>query len=166
VRARIPPARLIIAPHEPTRMHVAAIERWAQQHSLVVARLGADAQRTADVVLVDRVGVLGELYALADVAYVGGAFHSAGLHSVVEPAAFGAPVLFGPRHDSSRDARLLIEGGGGFSATNASELAMRLLALFSEKDARAAAGSRARALVESGLGAADRCAALVESLLP
>jgi 3-deoxy-D-manno-octulosonic-acid transferase len=46
---------------------------------------------THDVVLVDRVGVLGELYALATAAYVGGGFHAAGLHSVLEPAAFGAP---------------------------------------------------------------------------
>jgi 3-deoxy-D-manno-octulosonic-acid transferase len=165
VRAHIPAARLVIAPHEPTPPHLAAIERWAEQRSLAAARLGSDAQRTADVVLVDRVGVLGDLYALADVAYVGGAFHAAGLHSVVEPAAFGAPVLFGPRHGSSRDARLLIECGGGFSANSAPELAMRLLALLSEKDARAPAGARARALVESGLGAADRSAALVESLL-
>jgi 3-deoxy-D-manno-octulosonic-acid transferase len=166
VRARIPAARLVIAPHEPTSAHLAAVERWAEQRALAAARLGAEAQRTADVVLVDRVGVLGDLYALADVAYVGGAFHAAGLHSVVEPAAFGAPVLFGPRHGSSRDARLLIECGGGFSAHSAGELAMRLLALLSEKEARAAAGGRARALVESGLGAADRSAALVESLLP
>ena len=165
VRVRIPAARLVIAPHEPTGMHVAAVERWAHQHALSVARLGTDAQRTADVVLVDRVGVLGDLYGVAGVAYVGGAFHSAGLHSVVEPAAFGVPVLFGPRHGSSRDARLLIACGGGFSTDSASELAMRLLALFSERDARTAAGSRARSLVESGLGAADRSAALVESLL-
>ena len=165
VRARIPAARLVIAPHEPTRMHLAAVERWAQQNALAVARLGADAQRAADVVLVDRMGVLGDLYALADVAYVGGAFHTAGLHSVVEPAAFGAPVLFGPRHGSSRDARLLVECGGGFSANSASELAMRLLALLAERDARVATGARARSLVESGLGAADRSAILVESLL-
>ena len=73
--------------------------------------------------LVDRVGVLGDLYALADVAYVGGGFHAAGLHSVIEPAAFGAPVLFGPRHAASRDAGLLLECGGGFSASSATEIA-------------------------------------------
>jgi len=44
--------------------------------------------------------------------YTGGGFHDAGLHSVLEPAAFGAPVLFGPRHAMSRDAGLLIARGG------------------------------------------------------
>ena len=58
-------------------------------------------------------GVLGDLYALADVAFVGGGFHGAGLHSVLEPAAFGVPVLFGPRHEASRDASLLLAADAG-----------------------------------------------------
>ncbi|MBI1809365.1 MAG: hypothetical protein HYR75_05650, partial [Gemmatimonadetes bacterium] len=108
VRERIPAARLVIAPHEPTARAMRPIEAWAREARLTCARLGGDAQRTADVIVVDRVGVLGDLYALADVAFVGGGFHDAGLHSVIEPAAFGAPVLFGPRHERSRDAGLLL----------------------------------------------------------
>ena len=76
------------------------------------------------------------------------------------------PVLFGPRHHASRDASLLLEQGGGFAVSSARELAMRTLALFSERAARDGAGSRARSLVESGLGAADRSVALVETLVP
>jgi 3-deoxy-D-manno-octulosonic-acid transferase len=161
VRARVPGVRLIIAPHEPTTAHLGAIEQWVARERLTLARLGDD----ADVVLVDRTGVLGELYAVADIAYVGGAFHAAGLHSVIEPAAFGAPVIFGPRFIGSRDAVRLIEAGGGFAAKSAAELAMRMLALLSEPEARATAGARAQAVVESGLGAADRSADLVEGLL-
>ena len=112
VRRAVPDARLIIAPHEPTAAHLAPLERWADASRLTHARLGADGAGTADVVIVDRVGVLGDLYALADVAFVGGGFHAAGLHSVVEPAAFGAPVLFGPRWRASRDAALLLETSG------------------------------------------------------
>jgi len=96
--------RLVIAPHEPTAAHLAPIERWAAAEGLRAERLGGPHAADADVVVVDRVGVLGDLYALADVAFVGGGFHAAGLHSVLEPAAFGAPVLFGPRHHASRDA--------------------------------------------------------------
>ena len=65
-------ARLIIAPHEPTPEHLAPIERWAAAAGLTLSRLG-DVSPDVDVVLVDRVGVLGDLYALADAAYVGGA---------------------------------------------------------------------------------------------
>lgn len=162
---KIPRARLIIAPHEPTAAHLKPIERIASDHRIRLARFGAEGANNADIVLVDRVGVLGDLYAVADVSYVGGGFHAAGLHSVIEPAAFGAPVLFGPRHSGSRDAGLLIENGGGFSAHDQRELGRRLVALFTNDEARAAAGSRARAVVESGLGAAEKSAALVERLL-
>ena len=165
VCASVGGARLVIAPHEPSPEHLAAIERWTIEDGLRCVRLGGDAQAAADVLLVDRVGVLGDLYALADVAYVGGGFHSAGLHSVVEPAAFGAPVLFGPRHGGSRDARLLTECGGGFPVRSAAEASARLTALLTDEGARSTAGRAASALVESGLGAADRSANLVERLL-
>lgn len=162
---RVPAARLVIAPHEPVPAHIEPVARWAAAAGLRCATLADSASATADVVVVDRVGVLGDLYALADVAYVGGGFHAAGLHSVIEPAAFGAPVMFGPRHTASRDAGLLIACGGGFSASSADELATRMLALLTDPAARRAAGGHARTLVENGLGAADRSAALVEQLL-
>ncbi len=165
VLGQLPQARLIIAPHEPTSAQLTSIERWAEQSQLRLARIGAASQAQADVVLVDRVGVLGDLYGLADVAFIGGGFHGAGLHSVLEPAAFGAPVLFGPHYRASRDATRLLADGGGFAATAAQELATRMLSLFTETEARATAGGRARALVESGVGAAVKSAALVEQLL-
>lgn len=157
--------RLIIAPHEPTPAHLQPIERWAAGAGLSLARLGSTAAPSADVVLVDRLGVLGDLYALADIAFVGGAFHAAGLHSVLEPAAFGAPVLFGPRFGASRDAALLIEAGGGASVERTLQLRERLEAWLGNDAARHAAGARAREVVRGGLGAAGRSLALVEGLL-
>jgi 3-deoxy-D-manno-octulosonic-acid transferase len=165
VRAVVRDARLIIAPHEPTEAHLTPIERWASGAGLLAARLGAPTVRDADVVVVDRVGVLGDLYALAAVAYVGGGFHAAGLHSVLEPAAFGVPVLFGPRFANSRDAGLLIEAGGGACARDEAELENQLREWFTSDAARLGAGADARSLVERGLGAADRSWALVDGLL-
>jgi 3-deoxy-D-manno-octulosonic-acid transferase len=156
--------RLVIAPHEPTPQHVANIVDWARGAKLSLARLD-DPNTSADVVLVDRVGVLGDLYSIADFAYVGGGFHSAGLHSVLEPASFGAPVLFGPRHDNSRDAALLQQRGGGASVVNASDIARRLRGWVTDAAARREAGNYARALVRSGVGAAERSFELVERLL-
>ena len=156
--------RLVIAPHEPTPQHVANIVDWARGAKLSLARLD-DPNPSADVVLVDRVGVLGDLYSIADFAYVGGGFHSAGLHSVLEPASFGAPVLFGPRHDNSRDAALLQQRGGGASVVNAPDIARRLRGWATDAAARREAGNYARALVRSGVGAAERSFELVERLL-
>ena len=162
-------ARLVVAPHEPTPTHLGAIERWAAAHRLSLARLGAvegtPGGGDVDVVLVDRVGVLGELYALGDVALVGGGFHDAGLHSVLEPAAFGIPVAFGPRHTASRDAALLLAAGGALSAGTGRTLAEVLRRWRTSDALRAHAGDAARRVVEGGLGSDERAWALVEGLL-
>ena len=165
VRAGVPEARLIIAPHEPTESHLTPIEQWAADARVRSARLGADDAPNADVVIVDRVGVLGDLYALASAAYVGGGFHAAGLHSVLEPAAFGVPVLFGPRFANSRDAGLLIDVGGGATEATEAGLASRLRNWLTDEPLRLQAGSAARALVEHGLGAAERSWQLVAGLI-
>jgi 3-deoxy-D-manno-octulosonic-acid transferase len=165
VRSAVPDARIVIAPHEPSPAHLTPIEEWARHGNLRLARLDADDADSADVVLVDRVGVLGDLYALADVAFVGGAFHAAGLHSVLEPAAFGVPVVCGPRYAGSRDARLLIAAAGGASAADSAAIARQLVTWLGDAAARTEAGSRARALVRSGLGAARRSFDLVNALL-
>jgi 3-deoxy-D-manno-octulosonic-acid transferase len=163
VREQVADARLVIAPHEPTSAHLAPIERWAADAGLGLARLDAGDAARADVILVDRVGVLGDLYALGTSAFVGGGFHSAGLHSVLEPAAWGIPVLFGPRHSNSRDAGLLLEADAGAVVRSSSE-ASHAIVRWLGPDA-ATAGAHARALVEQGLGAAERAYDLVIELL-
>ncbi len=165
LRRTIPLARLIIAPHEPTSAHLAPIEAWGRARGIRTARLGTGEASDADVVVVDRVGVLGDLYALASAAFVGGGFHAAGLHSVLEPAAFGAPVLFGPRFTNARDAELLLACGGGAVVADATSATEQLLRWLGTDAARRAAGAQARALVAQGIGAADRSFTLVESLL-
>lgn len=161
------PLRLVLAPHEPTPEHLSRTATALQVHGLPHLRLGeveAGAE-PREVVLVDRVGVLGELYAAADLAYVGGGFGTAGLHSVLEPAAFGAPVVFGPNHGNAREAAELVAAGGGFTAEGADELRRVLSALTSDAPARERAGASARSYVRAGRGAAARGAEIVLELL-
>jgi 3-deoxy-D-manno-octulosonic-acid transferase len=160
-----PLLRVIVAPHEPTAAHLAPIERWATASGMSCATLGSAGAGSADVVIVDRVGVLGELYAIADFAFVGGGFHSAGLHSVIEPAAYGVPVIFGPRHDNSREAALLLAAGGGYAAGNRNEIAAVLRRWLDDRAARTIAGAAAGRVVAENAGATARSVALVESLL-
>ncbi len=83
----------------------------------------------------------------------------------VPRAAFGVPVLFGPRHTNSRDAGLLIAARGGESVTDTATLARALRIVLTERDTCANAGAAARRVVQAGLGAAARSAALVEELV-
>ncbi len=161
------PARLIIAPHEPTVEHLAGLGRRLAAHGLTGTKL-SELEPTGpppEVLVVDRVGVLGDLYALADVAYVGGGFGTTGLHSVLEPAAFGAPVLFGPRYSNSREAGELISVGGALSVLDGEALAGALATWMRDGALRAEAGDRARSYVRGGLGAAERGAKIIAELL-
>ena len=182
-RAMHPTARLIIAPHEPTDAHCAPIIAWAVQHGLSLTRFrehadaqspshspsqanayaDAEASRHCDVLLVDTIGVLGDLYAVGDIAFVGGGFHNDGLHSVLEPAAFGMPVLFGPRHHNAIDSAWLLERGGAHEVTSAASLADSLSHFTAHVDERLAVGSAARALVHDGVGSTARTVALIEA---
>ena len=165
MREKIPDARLIIAPHELSDAHLKSIERWALASSVVLAQVDSANAPHADVILVNRYGLLGDLYALADAAFVGGGFHSAGLHSVLEPAAFGAPVLFGPGITKSRDAQKLAAVRGGAIVKGSPDLVLRLRDWLGSSAARDAAGDKAREMVEAGVGAAERSYALVVGLL-
>lgn len=162
------PYRMIAAPHEPDEDHLRGLERTLTQAGLSHARLaeveGGDGP-LPEVVVVDRVGVLADLYAIADVAYVGGGFHRYGLHSVVEPAALGVPVLYGPRHGNAQEAGALAWAGGGSVVRGEVELAEKLTVLARDPEIRGAAGRAALTFVEENLGGAARNAELIEGLL-
>ncbi len=163
-----PELRTIIAPHEPTPDHLQGLEARLRRHGLGHVRLSAIEradEEPREVVVVDRVGVLGELYALADVAYVGGGFGRRGLHSVLEPAALGVPSLFGPHHANAREASELIARRGAIAAEDGAALESALAHWLSDPAARAAAGRAASNYVQANLGAGRRNAELVLRLL-
>jgi 3-deoxy-D-manno-octulosonic-acid transferase len=164
LRAAGVPLRAILVPHEPTDAHLARADAMLDAHGIRHARLSTLAT-APEVTVVDSVGVLGDLYAAADVAYVGGGFGTAGLHSVLEPAAFGAPVVFGPRHDNAREAGELAIVGGGFEVAGEGALAALLERFAGDAVLRRRAGNAARDYVRNGLGAAERGAEVVERLL-
>jgi 3-deoxy-D-manno-octulosonic-acid transferase len=170
VRAHRSDARLILVPHEPTEAHLAAVAEAARGAGLPPpVRLSA-ATDPVPLLLVDRVGVLATLYGAGTMAYVGGGFGRAGLHSVLEPAAWGVPVAFGPRWRESRDAALLLQadaavglGADGGAAVEEMSLAWR--DWMEREERRSAQGARARRLVEAGLGAARRSAEMLSAAM-
>ncbi|HEY0150603.1 MAG TPA: glycosyltransferase N-terminal domain-containing protein [Longimicrobium sp.] len=160
------PLRLLLVPHEPGEAHLARSEAALRAHTLPHVRLSAveAGAEVPAVTLVDRVGILGDLYALGDLAYVGGGFGTAGLHSVLEPAAFGAPVLFGPRHANAREAAELVTAGGAFEVSGTPRL-IETLRRLADPAVRQPSGAAARRYVEAGRGAALRGAEIIEGLV-
>jgi 3-deoxy-D-manno-octulosonic-acid transferase len=166
-----PDARLILVPHEPTSDHLARLERRVGRAGLPAPIRLSRAEGPAPILLVDRVGVLATLYGAGSMAFVGGGYGTAGLHSVLEPAAWGVPAAFGPRWRNSRDAALLIEAGAAFALpgprVGASSLTLyrQWERWIADEKTRAAQGKKARAVVEKGLGASERSAQMLAKLL-
>jgi 3-deoxy-D-manno-octulosonic-acid transferase len=118
--------------------------------------------------VLETVGPLARLYGSGGFAFVGGGFGRAGLHSVLEPAAWGIPVIVGPAGDHSADARVLLRRGALVrlpSRNAAPALARRWLEWLENPGAREAAGAAALAVVREGAGAAERATSLVVSLM-
>ena len=163
--------RLVLAPHEPNPDHLAGIAHRALALKLPrpvrLSQLEHAPPPPPPVIVVDRVGVLADLYAFADVAFVGGGYHRAGLHSVLEPAVFGVPVVVGPHWQMSRDATLLIERGGAVAlpADGRHPLHSQWLVWHHDPAARRKAGAAGKRLVQEGRGAAERTTALVRKLV-
>lgn len=162
-----PAAGMIVVPHESGAARIeqtqAIARRWGIKAGLWQGRPPEHDMRC---VVVAKTGVLADIYLTGEISYVGGGFHSSGLHSVAEPAAYSLPVLFGPVHGSNADAELLLNAGGaialnGRSAEN--DLYRAWLAWLDKSDARAAAGLRARGALRQGAAKAS-AAALLELL--
>jgi len=155
----------VVAPHEPHTERIAELTAWARSAGLSIGRVSDGIGEVPPrVVLIDTVGILAETYRMGDVAYVGGGF-STGVHSVIEPAIEGLPVLFGPVHDNSFEALRLLESGAGFAVHSADEIGACVTRLLDDESARQGAGEAARHYVESQLGATEKCVAAIEEYL-
>jgi 3-deoxy-D-manno-octulosonic-acid transferase len=122
------------------------------------------------VLVVDTIGELGRLYAVADLAFVGGSLFFRGAnkggHNLMEPAILGVPVLFGPFNFSFKETvDDLLAADAGKLVRDAAELERNVVALVEDSDARRALGLRAQRVIESGRGATARNYALLAELL-
>ncbi len=159
--------RLILAPHEPSSEHMRQLTDFCDRAGLKWELYSSFNSPTADTsahrqvapntraVIVDTLGALAAVYRAAEVAYIGGSF-SSGVHNTMEPACFGLPLVFGPRHLNSYEARLMIKGGGAFSADTAESMEERLAKLIGDESFRKECGECARRVVQTNLGATDR----------
>ena len=169
VRDLVPNVRVIVAPHEPSHARVSALLRDLRALGWGSATLSeTESKSTSDnlsAVVVDRVGVLAGLYKVAGAAYVGGGFRRAGLHSVLEPAAAGVPVVFGPRYHSAQAAVGLLARGTARVSEDSSSLAHVLVDWLSDPKLKQEAAKGSSGYIESHLGAADKIAALLDPLI-
>lgn len=167
--AQIPGMLLIVAPRHIERSP--AIADLAREKGIQTQfRTELDrptAGRHAPVVILDTIGELRNLYALASVVFCGASLVPLGGQNVLEAAVWAKPVLFGPSMDDFEEARNLLEGsGGGICVKNGAELADRVLHLLTNPGEADRLGRQARQAVLAHQGAAFRHAQVIHELLP
>ncbi|MBI3787413.1 MAG: 3-deoxy-D-manno-octulosonic acid transferase, partial [Ignavibacteriales bacterium] len=148
-------ALMILVPHEPTLETLDNLERGLEYKLRSIRFSDLNDYTDENVILVDSIGILTSLYQYAHVAYVGGSFKQ-GIHNVLEPAVYGLPVLYGPKHRNSQEAVELARRGGGFVIQNQDECYTQLRKLFNDKKIRVRAGSESLTLVKENVGATER----------
>src|SRR5438128_6655874 len=165
VLASHPRAVMILAPRHP--------ERFAQVAQLV-ERLGVRFWRRSlwsgdpivgGVVLIDTIGELASLYALGDVAFVGGSLVPRGGHNIIEPAQHGVPIIVGNHTENFRDIVGLFKSRDAVRAAGPADFPLVLMELLSNEAERAALSSRAGETLRAQTGATQRTLQALEKLL-
>jgi 3-deoxy-D-manno-octulosonic-acid transferase len=130
------------------------------------ARLRSAGGGPAPVIVLDTIGELVRAYQLATVVFVGGSFGRRGGQNILEPAACGKPVLFGPRMENFQDSVQVLVGRGGLQVKDAVALLRLMRDLLARPDEIRKLGELARDAVSSVRGASARDARLIAELLP
>lgn len=148
-----PKLKLIIAPHEINQKHIQEIRQLFRQNILLSESDEHGNVEDARVLIIDCIGMLSKLYRYATICYVGGGFNAAGIHNILEAAAYGKTVIFGPNHDRTAEARALIENGVGFSYDSKQALVSITEKLISDPVLRTSLDDAARSFVYQRKGA-------------
>lgn len=151
--------KLVIVPHEVDEGHLRKIENL---FSGKITRWSAGVNPAARVLLIDKVGMLLQIYKSAAIACVGGGFGRAGIHNVLEPAAMGAPVIHGPVFHQFLEAQGLLDAGGAVAIQDAETLTKALLFWIENDAERKAAGQKARHYVQANTGATETIVSFLE----
>jgi 3-deoxy-D-manno-octulosonic-acid transferase len=152
---------VILVPHEPTEENLERIESSLNGSASSIRFSNLHEYRGEKIILIDSIGILMGLYQYADAAFVGGSFRG-GVHNVLEPAAYGVPVLFGPKHTNSREAMDMLGERAGLTGGDTWTVANELRRLLDDDAWRREVGERALTIVKRNVGATDRFLAYLE----
>lgn len=157
--ATSPSLRFIIVPHEPNSKSVASL-----CETFAATPWSKTTTSTHGNIVVDNVGMLLQLYSIADAAYVGGGFGD-GVHSVTEPACYGIPIACGPAIARSADAIALRDSGALSVLVEASDVVDWITGTVLDSQARQASGIKAKALCATSKGSSTTVANRIVDIL-
>ena len=152
--------KAIIAPHDVSSNRLTDIQNEFRD-GVLFSEFEKDSSINTDVLIVDSIGKLMSIYKYGDVAFVGGAWGS-GLHNILEPAAFGLPLIFGPLIHKFPEAFELIEAGAAYSVDKYKDFETTLTKLVVDSSSGNELGSKAKDYIASRIGVTDKILAQLD----
>lgn len=150
--------KLIIAPHIVEQSHINEIQELFPQ-AILYSEL-AENKKESNILIINCIGILSNLYQYCDIAYIGGGF-GVGIHNTLEAATFGKPICFGTNYQKFQEAIDLINLKAAYSISNEEELKEILSSLLSDKEKYEKSATASKNYVQEKVGA---CKKIIEHL--
>ncbi|MBD3864594.1 3-deoxy-D-manno-octulosonic acid transferase [Olleya marilimosa] len=147
------PIKFIIAPHNIKSKQIENIQTNLKKPSILFTQKEKKDLSQYDVFILDTIGLLSKAYSYADIAYVGGAMGNTGLHNILEPAVFGAPIIIGKNYQKFPEAFDMIKNKGVKSVSNITELGTELNSLINDPESRLTTGNQNADFIKKNKGA-------------
>jgi 3-deoxy-D-manno-octulosonic-acid transferase len=145
--------KYVIAPHQIHAKHVEDITKNLKKPYIKYSEISNQDLSKYQVLILDTVGLLAKVYAYANLAYVGGGFGQAGLHNILEPAAFGVPIIIGPHHDKCPEAEALQNQGGLLTVRTSAEMKQCIKSLIENQSLNKKMSQASKSFISSQKGA-------------
>lgn len=125
--------KYIIAPHNISKSECGFLSDHISSKTIFYSNYKKSELKTANCFVIDTIGFLTKIYAYADISYVGGGMGNSGLHNILEPAAFGSPIIIGKNYKNFPEAESLIKMKGVYVVKNKSEFESIILKFTDDK---------------------------------
>lgn len=155
--------KFILAPHQIKEKQIQNFRQQLKKKSVLFSEKDNADLKDFPILIIDTIGLLTKIYAYADIAYVGGAAGNTGLHNILEPAAFGVPIIIGKNHKKFPEANLLLKKRGLFSVKNSKECSKILEKLLSDESFRIQTGEISADFIKENQGATEKIISYIYS---
>ena len=154
--------KLIVAPHEISAKNITELQELFPNSILFSTIQNIKNPEAHSILIIDCIGLLSKLYRYATIAYVGGGFNRAGIHNILEAAAYGKTVVFGPNYSKSNEAKEMIAQSLAYSFSSQDELLKIINELLSDSQQLQEKNKLSKQFVENRTGATAKILQLIE----
>lgn len=145
----------IVVPHEINEHEMLMVKKRMKNKMICFSSIDSEGTQ-ANLLWINKVGVLAKVYKYAHVAFIGGGFNKIGIHNILEPAIYGCAICFGPNHRNYTEAKELLDSGGAEVIRNVDELSAFILKIESNENLRKEIRANNSSYVLQNKGATER----------